>query len=320
MREATVRGETNRNRDTSMTFRRSLTLLLAATALCAPAQTQSIAIERREIGELLASGKSEEAERRLRDALTQAPMSAELHAQLGMLYFQLQRHPEAIEHLGRAVQLDEANAEYAMSLADALLAARRFGIAAEFLTAVKSRFEKLPAYQYNLGLAYYGARDFATALEHFRQALKLAPKLELARYFEGNCLAAGGDLEAAQQSYRAALLANPNNPDYLFALGKVLSLAGSEHDVEVIALLKKALAIKPSHTPSRLYLALAFERSGQLAEARDLLETVAREYPDQIEPHAALARIYYRLKLRDKGDEASRIVRKLREAQPSRQP
>jgi cytochrome c-type biogenesis protein CcmH/NrfG len=300
-------------------YRRSLPLFLSASLSWASPQSPSSSVERREIGQLLAAGKTQEAEKRLRDALAQSPNSAELYAQLGILYHQLKRHAEAIEHLGRAVQLDEGNAEYAMGLADALLTARRFGVAAEFLTAVKPRFQKLPAYQYNLGLAYYGARNFAASLEHFRQALKLAPDLDLARYFEGNCLAATGDLEGAQQSYRAALARNPEQPDYLFALAKILSLSGPEHDPETIALLEKALALKPSHTPSQLYLALAFERSGRLGEARDLLEGVARDFPDQIEPHAALARIYYRLKQRDKGDEASRIVRKLREAQSPRQ-
>jgi tetratricopeptide (TPR) repeat protein len=230
------------------------------------------------------------------------------------VHYQLKRYPQAIEELGRAVQLDETNSEYALSLADVLLAARRFSVAVEFLTAVKTRFERLPAYQYNLGLAYYGARDFATALQHFREALKLAPTLDPARYFEGNCLAAIGDLEGAQQAYREALEASPGKPDYLFALGKILSLSGPEHDGEAISLLEKALAVKPDHSPSKLYLALAYERANRLPEARELLEAVARAHSDQIEPHVALARIYYRLKQRDKGDEASRTVKKLREA------
>jgi tetratricopeptide (TPR) repeat protein len=294
---------------------RSLTLFVSAGLVWSWAQQSSNSVSRGEIGRLLASGKTEQAEKILRDAIANSQGSAELHAQLGMLLFQVKRHPEAIGELGRAVQLDESNSEYAMNLADALLAARRFSVAAEFLTAVKARFEKLPAYQYNLGLAHYGARNFAAALEHFREALKLAPNLHLARYFEGNCQAAIGDLEGARQSYRAALAASPDQPDYLFALAKVLSLSGPEHDPETIAMLEKTLALKPSHTPSKLYLALAFERSGRFNEARQLLEAVAGEHPDQIEPHAALARIYYRLKLRDKGDGASRIVRKLRESQ-----
>ena len=278
-------------------------------------QDQPGSVSRGAIGELVASGRMDEAEKLLREALRKNPNSAEAHAQLGMLHYQLKRYPQAIEELGRAVQLDETNPEYALSLVDVLLAARRFPVAAEFLTAVKARFETLPAYQYNLGLAYYGARNFATALQHFREALRLKPKLDLARYFEGNCLAAIGDLEGAQRAYRAALEVAARKPDYLFALGKTLSLSGPEHDAETISLLEKALAIKPEHSPSKLYLALAFERSNRLAEARDLLEAVARAHPDQIESYVALARIYYRLKERGKGDEASRAVKKLREAQ-----
>src|SRR5688572_16121300 len=101
------------------------------------------------MGELLTSGRTDEAEKLLREALRSNPNSAEAHAQLGMLHYQLKRYPQAIEELGRAVQIDETNPEYALNLADVLIAARRFSIAAEFLTAVKARFETLPAYQYN---------------------------------------------------------------------------------------------------------------------------------------------------------------------------
>ena len=264
---------------------------------------------------MLASGRVSEAEKLLLGAIRAEPDSAALHAQLGMLYYQVRRYPQAIESLGRAVQLEEANPEYTLSLADVLLASRRFSVAAEFLNAVKARFDNLPAYQYDLGLAYYGLRNFAIALGHFRQALQLAPKLDLARYFEGNCLAAIGDLQGAQQAYRTALKVSPAKPDYLFALGKTLSLSGPEHDAETISLLEKALAIQPEHSPSKLYLALAFERANRLTEARNLLEALAQKHPDQMESYVALTRIYYRLKQHEKGDEASRIAKKLRDAQ-----
>lgn len=289
-------------------------LLCGAGWIFAQAQPQASRVSRQLIGELVAAGKAGEAENVLRDAIAKEPDSAELHAQLGMLHYELKNYDAAIAALGRAVQLDEANAEFSLNLADVLLTARKFSVAVEYLVALKGRFGSLPRFQYNLGLAYYGARNFATALDHFRVAARRAPKLALARYFEGNCLAAMGRLPDAQQAYRDALKLEPRQPDYLFALGKILSLSGPEHDPETIAMLKLALAAKPDHYPSKFYLALAYERTGRLPDAMDLLEAIVRAYPDQLEPHAALARIYYRLKLRDKGDEAARTVRKLRES------
>ena len=44
-----------------------------------------------------------------------------------------------------------------------------------------------------------------------------------------------------------------------------------------------------------------------------LLEAVVQEHNDQIEPYVVLARIHYRLRQREKGDEASRMVKLLRE-------
>ena len=89
------------------------------------------------IGPLLNDGRVADAERLLREELAKHPQSAELHAQLGMLYYQVKRYEQAIEELGRAVQLNGTNAEYTMNLAEVLLASRRFPVAVDFLLGIK---------------------------------------------------------------------------------------------------------------------------------------------------------------------------------------
>lgn len=259
------------------------------------------------------SGRSDEAIQLLTGLLAQHPDAPELHAQLGMVYYQLKNYDAALEQLGRAVQLDEHSLEYSMNLAEVLLAGRRFPAAVEFLKAVQPRFRGTVPFHYNLGLALYGARDFAASLRQFREVSRIRPDMAQGHYFQGNCLAAMGEYAQAESAYRKALQSKPDDPACLFALGKVLQLAGPGRLNDSISMLERSVKLDGNHTPSLFYLALAYEKAQRYDEARVILEDLTVRQPDRIEPHAALARVYYRLKMQVQGDAAAATVRRLRD-------
>src|SRR5713226_8522273 len=255
--------------------------------------------------ELLHSGRAAEAERLLQRAIVESPDSAELHGELGMLLYSAKRYEEAAEQLGRAAQLQPDSPQYAMALTEVLIGWRHFPVALDFLLAVRSKFDRLPEYHYNLGLAYYGIKNYSGAQQAFEQAAKIAPKLAPAYFFLGNSYAAMGNLEAAALQYRKALQLEPSRGAYCLSLGRVLNRLGPDHEEEALQWLKKSLALAPDDGPSKYYLALACERTGDLSRARMLLEEVVRQYPKDPAAHGALARIYYRLKDREQSDRES---------------
>ncbi len=293
-------------------LRRALACSMLLAALSAAPEDDWKAI-RPKVGHLMETGRKDEAIQLLAGFLQQHPDVAELHAQLGMVYYQTKNYDSAVLHLGRAVQLDESSLDYTMSLVEALLADRRFPVTLRLLSAVEPKFRGNVPFHYNWGLAFYGARDFAASLRQFREVSRIAPQFAPAHYFQGNCLAAVGNYDQAEAAYRTALTLRPDDPAYLFAMGKTLQLTGPDRLNDSIEALEKSVKLDSTHIPSLFYLGLGYEKAGQYDRARVLLEEVAGRQPNQVEPHAALARIYYRLKMKDRGDSAAAVVRRLRD-------
>lgn len=289
-------------------------VLGAALASAQPAAAVSQARE------LAKSGSLQQAEQVLRAAIAASRDAAELHGELGNLLYQQSRFREAIPELGRAVQLDPESAEYSMKLAGAILGEHRYSVALEFLTKVRARFNKLPEYQYNLGLSHYGIGDYGRAASAFRRTLQLAPDMDLAHFFMGNTYAAQREMEKAIPEYRLALALNPENAGYCFALGKVLERMGPESGPEAIRWLTRALELKPGDVPSEFELGRACERAGNLACARPLLEDVVARYPDDLSSHVVLSRIYTKLNLTERAAREREQARRILAARPQKLP
>lgn len=268
---------------------------------------------------LLRAGRPQQAAEVLRKAIQAGEDSAAVHGELGLLLYRQGKFGEAIEELGRAAQLDPASPDYSLKLAGSILAEQRYPVALEFLTAIRSRFENLAEYQYNVGLGHYGMKEWAEALAAFEKAAELAPKMDTAYFFIGNAQAAKGELEKAIPNYRKALELNPKSSAYHLALGKIFGSMGPEHEREALGWLQKALALKPGDIPSQFELALAYERVGDLAHAVPLLQNVVARDPDEIAPHVVLSRIYWKTHERAKAKAEGEAAKRLQQTErPSR--
>ena len=269
---------------------------------------------------LLHAGQEQEAAEVLRKAIGAGDDSAAVHGELGLLFYRQGRFGDAIRELGRAAQLDPESSDYSLKLAGSIIAEQRFPVALEFLNAVRSRFENLVEYQYNLGMAHYGMDEYAEALKAFQKAVELAPKMDMAYFFIGNVYIAKGEMEKAVPYYRKANALNPRSSAYCLALGKVYGFMGPEHQPEALEWLRKALKLKPGDIPSELELAIACERSDDFACAVPLLQDVIARHPNEILPHIVLARIYSKTNERSKARAESEIARRLQASQPSHRP
>jgi tetratricopeptide (TPR) repeat protein len=286
--------------------------LLLAVTMCvgfADGQPKSDAVERAKSS--LHAGQEQQAAEVLRNAIAAGDDSAPVHGELGLLLYRQGKFDDAVQELGRAAQLDPQSPDYSLKLAGSIIAQQRFPVALEFLNAVRSRFENLAEYQYNFGLGHYGMGEYAQALTAFQKAAKLAPKMDTAYFFIGNVHVAKGDMEIAIPYYRKAMALNPRSSAYCLALGKVYGFMGPEHQPEALEWLRKALKLKPGDIPSELELATACERSDDFACAVPLLQDVIARYPNEIVPHAMLARIYSKTNERSKAKEEGEIAKRL---------
>jgi tetratricopeptide (TPR) repeat protein len=283
-------------------------VLIGSLACAMPEGTPGVVEKARGLSR---AGKLEAAEQVLREGIRSGDGAPEVRAELGALLVARRRFSEAVEEFGLAAQQDPKNLEYAVGLAGALIADKRFSVAAEYLRAVKDQFENEAQYHHQLGLAYWGLHNFPAALAEFQAASRLDPKLHVAVFFTGNCHAVLGDLPTAVEAYRTAIRQNPRAVSYRVALGKVLDRMGPEHAQEAVSTLREALRLDPGDIPSKFALALALEKTGQPREAVRLLEEVSGRYPDELPPHIALVRLYTRLNSPEKRAREAAEVRRL---------
>ena len=152
-----------------------------------------------------------------------------------------------------------------------------------------------------LATEYLAARQPKAAEESLRQATTLAPDDWRSQTLLGDARAQQGKFVEALPAYEAASKLAPDEGPVLMGLGAArLNSAKSDADVKAaIEPLKKAVAALPDAPKPRVDLAQAYLRTGNVAEARKLLEEARRLAPAIPEIPLRLSRV-----LRQQGDKA----------------
>jgi tetratricopeptide (TPR) repeat protein len=137
----------------------------------------------------------DEAEvRRLKDISEKDPSNATPRTQLGNLYFDAERYPEAIEWYARALALDPTN----------------------------------PDVSTDLGVSYYYLNQPDKALAQFKHSLEIDPKHAKTMLNRGIVLAFGKqDLEGAAKAWQEVVNLTPTSPEGQAARRALDSLKGA---------------------------------------------------------------------------------------------
>jgi protein O-GlcNAc transferase len=249
--------------------------------------------------------------RRQRAAIAANPESAELHGELGRTLLKQGLYEEATSELGIAANQLPDSRIYNMALAEALLGWEHWGVAADFLNAVRDRFQQFPEYHYYLGLANFKLNKQQQSAPEFEEALRLDPKLDLATFGLAACRAAAGDLPGAAVLSRNLVSEHPKNARYWLALAQVLDSIGENERPEALKASRRALALKPGDPEIELKTSVILTRLGRFAEARPLLEHVVKVAPDNAQAHVTLASTYARLGQRELARKQNEIVLRL---------
>jgi predicted Zn-dependent protease len=248
--------------------------------------------------------------------------SANRHGELGRTLLKQEKYEEATAELGIAANEMPESRAYNMALVEALLGWEHWGVAADFLNAIRERFSQYPEFHYYLGLANFKLNKTKAALPEFEEALRMNPRLDLAKYGLAACRAATGDLAGAAALSRALVKERPRNARYWLALAQVLDSMGETERREALRASRRALALRPGDPVIELKTAVILTRLGQYAAARPLLAHVVKLQPGNSQAHVTLASTYAHLGERALAQKETEIVVQLEKskAEPPKGP
>jgi tetratricopeptide (TPR) repeat protein len=195
----------------------------ATRAAAPPAAAQPVSAQSLIVAEQYRrAGQLAKAEHLSRAVLSAQPGMAEAAHSLGLIAYQSGKLDQAIEHLRRAIALDDAVAHYHANLGEML---RLAGYRQEAITHGRRALALKPDYpaaQSNLGIALFEDGRYEEALACYDRAIALDSKFAEAYSNRGNALRALKRFAEAEAAYRRALKLKPDFADGWNNLGAVL--------------------------------------------------------------------------------------------------
>lgn len=298
--------------------------LVILLCLCAPyvrARQADAALLRQysqEGEKALAAGRYDEAARAYEKLRDLAPGTAEVHARLGLIYFQQGRFEQAVPPLRQALKLKPLLPNTDLLLAMALSELGRYQ---EALPALQQGFKRAsdPALKRSSGLqlqrAYTGLQQDDKAVEVALELTRLYPKDPEVLYHAGRLfgnyaylstvklaqvapdslwlhLAAGeayesqGQVDAAIREYREVLSLDPRRPGIHFRLGRVLLARAKQSpndagpEPEALAEFEQELQLDPTNANAAYEAGEIRRQSAQFDRAFELFSLAVKHYPD----------------------------------------
>lgn len=237
-------------------------------------------------------GRREEAEDRLKRALSLDADNAAARVALSRVQCDLKHCAEAVEPLKKLVAAQPKNLEARLALVRALVETGDAATAATTLAPAVKEAAKSPRVLYWQGrvLVAQPKPDREQALQRFKDAIAGDAKLIPAYVAEASTFAALGQPDDAVAALQAAQAQAADDPDLMIELGEAYMALNRPADAE--ARFRAALDKKPDERAARVDLGAALEAQNKLDDARAQYEQVAQEdpkYPGILERQARLA-------------------------------
>ena len=220
----------------------------------------------------------EKAAEHYRTFIAVHPDYAAAHNNLGRVYMQMRRFPEAIAALQETIRLDpdlflayfSLNSIYLYEVGDLDAA---IGTAERQL----ARNDRSARAYGQIGAAYAGKDDLRQAETAFRKAVELDPRFVIDWYRLGHTLRLQGRYDEARQAYLHILEIDPKAISAYYDAGAVSQLMGNESDARrylraVVVESERRLRENPRDGERQLEMAAALARLGDTARA----EAIAR--------------------------------------------
>ncbi|WP_421659407.1 tetratricopeptide repeat protein [Leptothermofonsia sp. ETS-13] len=189
------------------------------------------------------------AEQKYREVLSLNPQDIDALFNLGTIYSEIERYPEALDMLSQALKLNQFQAEISIELG--------------------MLFEKM-------GEMQQAIQTYQTAIQTDAANLQAYERL-------GQCLLQSGELAQAEAIYRQEIVANPGSAGGYVGLGNVLTQQGQPD--EAIAAYQTALSLKPADPDALQGLGTAYEAKNDPEQASLFLADAALfrgDYPEAV--------------------------------------
>jgi tetratricopeptide (TPR) repeat protein len=160
----------------------------------------------------------------------------------------------------------------------------------------------------NLGTAFFNRQQWRRAEEHYTQAVRLDPADANAQHNLALLLDKQGKLREAMEHYLAAARLDPSDPVAANDLG--LALAREGRGEEAIESFVAAMRLDPNgFKQDNTERAVKCVQAGQLEEARQHLEAIARVFPEDADVQYSLGSILLRAgRTKEAGDHLERAL------------
>jgi tetratricopeptide (TPR) repeat protein len=276
----------------------------------------------------LQAGRYAEAEKAYEKLRQLSPATAEIHANLGVIYFQEKKFGQAVVALRQALKLRPALPKAATLLAISLselgrykealpglekhfresadpVAKRMCGLQLERAytglhrdtQAVEIAFELARLYPDDPEVLYHGGRLFGNfAFLNMQKLAQIAPNSVWRHQALAEAYESQGSNDQAIREYGEVLALDPNRPGVHYRLGRTLlarsrESASTDDTAKASTEFQQELQQDPSNANAAYELGEIDRNSGQLDEARQFFEGALQYYPDFEEAHLGLAAV-----------------------------
>ncbi len=306
-------------------FSASLAAVLFLNITYVRAQSPPLEQQYDDAQHMLAEGKYEDAERAFEKLAKANPSVAEIHANLGLIYFEEHKFDVAIPELRRALKLKPALTKSSAILAMSLSELGKFD---EALAGLEKGFRSSdPDMKRICGLqlerAYTGLKRDSDAVRVALDMERLYPNDPEVQYHDGKifgnfafltmqklwqappdsiwkhqaeaeALESQGSYEAAIGQYRDVLARDPHRPGIHYRLGRTLlsrsQKIGSREDArEAATEFQRELELDPQNANAAYELGEINRNAGQLESAQKYFELALTNHPEFEEAHLGLA-------------------------------
>jgi tetratricopeptide (TPR) repeat protein len=179
---------------------------------------------------LAAGGKTDEAERLLREEVDERPSQLSWFV-LADFYVQFDRFEPALQAFEQAMAVDPRATRLRFAYADTLVRAEQFDKARE----VASRLEHRELFNLIRGRILLGEGNARGALAAFEAGIRLWPDNAVGRFLAGQAAERVGDFTRALSHYRESFRTSPTDSEAGKALAELYALQGTEEGAIQIA-------------------------------------------------------------------------------------
>src|SRR6266581_2148524 len=230
----------------------------------------------------------------LREAIQDSPGDVEAQLRIGLIYGELKDYVKAVEQIKRVLALRPQELRVRDHLAYLYEELKDFDKAiAEYRTIIQADARYSDAHLH-LGYLLYRLKRNDEALPHFRQVIALNPKMTEAYLLLGLTLLQASRQEEAVAVFREGLQRNPESADLHFNLGTAYDKMGRFD--ELVHEMEEAIRLDPKHAEALNYLRYTYaERDMRLEEAVALIQRALAVKPQNGYYLDSLAWAYYKM-------------------------